>query len=132
MSTDHEYVPFRRPETTLQEEFWRHMSSVVTRAALGHFVDNVWGLSITTDLETECVNAYLWFESEPTHLDRFEMAEFAFEFDDYSGGVEFNLHWLKVTRQEYGKLDHRMQWIYVKRHPERVLPDDFVESELRY
>lgn len=130
--SDHIYRPFRRPETTLAEEFWRHMSQVVTAAALGHFGDNVWGLSIATDIEDESVNAYLWLESEPTHLDRFEMAEFAFDFDDYSGGVAFHLHWLEVTRPDYGNIDRRMRWIYLKRHPETVLPDDFDERELRY
>ena len=133
MSGGYVFHPFQRPETSLSQEFSIHMGLAVVAASLGSFGDNLWGLAIATDLESESVDAYLWFESEPTLLDRDEMGEFASAFDNHSdGGVDLRLHWQVEPRIDHGPIERTLQWISLKRHPSEVLPDDFDERDLKY
>ncbi len=133
MSGGYVFHPFQRPESSLSQEFSMHMGLAVLNASLGSFGENLWGMAITTDLEAEAVNAYLWFESEPTLLDRDEMGEFASAFNNYSdGGADLNLHWRVQKQIDHGRIDQSLSWIYRRRSPAVVLPDDFDESDLKY
>ena len=133
MSGGFVFHPFRRPEISLAAEFTNYMSLVVSDASLGSFDDNLWGLAIAADVDTESVDAYLWFDTEPSSLDRDEMGELASAFDNFTdGAVALTVHWRVETRLDHGAIDHSLSWIHLRRSPLVELADDFDERDLKY
>ncbi len=126
-------LPFHRIELTAAQEFAVHARMTVMGAALNTFGANLWGLGITTELETATVDAYLFFGSEPTDLDRYEISEFVFAFDcDVDGPVFMRVHRTVILRGDYLPTPGSLRWIHLERHPSAELPDDVGFDELDY
>lgn len=125
--------PFERPDRTLEQEFANEMAMTVVGAALSVFGANLWGLGITTDFDSATVDAHLFFGSEPTDLDRYEISEFAFAFDcDTCGGARVRIHRTVMNRGDYAPKRGLLRWIHLERHPTAELPDDVGFDELDY
>lgn len=133
MTRSYEYHPFRRTEIPRSNEFANLMRLLICDASLGSFGSNLWGLAISADVEAESVEAYLWFDEEPSLLDRDEMGEFASAFDNYAdGAVALHVHWQVSPQSEHGAIDHSLDWAYLRRDPTFTLPDDFDEIDLKF
>lgn len=115
---------------TPEQDFAYRMFGVVCQSALGGFDENLWGLALTTELETETVDAYFFFSTEPTDLDRYELSEFAFMFDAI-GEVGLRIHRTVMARERL-EHDHGWRWCFLRRHRAVVLPDDAGFDELDY
>ena len=119
------------PALTSDREFANEMFSAVVQSALGGFDDNLWGLGLTTDFETETVDVYLFFSREPTDLDRYEISEFAFSFDAV-GETWLRIHRTVMARERFVPVRGGLRWCYLRRHPAAELPDDAGFDELDY
>ena len=116
---------------TPEQEFAYRMFGVVCHAALGGFDDNLWGLAVTTEYETETVDAYFFFFAEPTELDRYELSEFAFMFDAI-GEVGLRIHRTVMARERLGRDPAWWRWCFLRRYRGLTLPDDAGFDELDY
>jgi len=133
MADDHVFVPFERPDISIDQEFQNHMSMAVAQASLGKFTGNLWGLAVTTERSTETVDGYLWFAEEPTELDRYEMSEFEFSFTAITGGgVTLRIHRTVMDRGGFASGRTGLRWLYRQRHPSAELPDDVGADELDF
>lgn len=133
MVADVVFPPFEPPELSRAQAFADHMMAAVGDAALGAFDTNLWGLAVTTELATETVDAYLYFDSEPSDLDRFEISEFKFGFGAATGGsVELRIHRTVMDRGAFVPVFGASAWLLLRRHPGAGLPDDVGFDELDY
>lgn len=125
--------PFEKPDPPLEVEFANYMAMAVAQSVLNAFEPNLWGLGITTDLETEIVEAHFFFSSEPTDLDRYEISESVFSFGAATGGgVVMRVHRTVMDRGAYHPRFGELRWIHLERHPGAELPDDVGFDELDY
>lgn len=133
MVDDEVALPFHRIELTAAQEFAKHAVATAMGAALNTFGANLWGLGITIELETATVDAYLFFASAPSDLDRYEISEFLFAFDcDVDGPVAMRVHRTVMDRGDYLPTFGALRWIHLERHPSAELPDDVGFDELDY
>ncbi|MEZ5246256.1 MAG: hypothetical protein R2707_14235 [Acidimicrobiales bacterium] len=112
-------------------QFTTRMFLAVCEAALGAFDDNLWGIAFTTEFETETVDLHLFFEVEPTDLDRYEISEFAFAFDAI-GEVGLRIHRTVMAAERFVPDHGPLIWCFRRRHPAAELPDDVGFEELDY
>ncbi len=133
MSMDADFPPFEFPDLSPEHAFEDYQCLMVAEALRGGFAKNLWAVGLVTDLATLTVDCYMWFDTEPTWLDRDEMAEFVFGFGALQPtDVLLVLHWMAVSHDEADMRDRAYRIIYKQRHPDRRLPHDFVESDLVY
>jgi len=125
------FAPFEKPELTLAQEFENHMAMAVAESCLGSFTGDLWGMAITTDLESETVDCHLWFGVDPTVHDRYEMSYWVSSFGAATGGgIGLNLHRTVMSRSDYSRVDTSMRWLYLQRNPTHALPDDMAPDDL--
>lgn len=130
---DHEFPPFEPQPLTRAQAFAAEMCDAVADAALDGFGSNLWGLAMTSDVETETVHAYLFFDEEPDELDRYEISEFRFSFFAATGGgIALETHRTTMDRDRYRLRFGEMRWCHRRRRADAVLPDDVGFDELDY
>lgn len=133
MSIHAEFPPYEMPDLPPEKVFENIMCLDVAGAMGGSFGKNLWAVGITTDFATLTVDCYMWFDSEPSWLDRDEMAEFVFAFGALQPtDVLLVIHWMTISYEHAELRDRPYRWIYRQRNPDRRLPHDFVESDLVY
>ena len=107
------------------------MFLAVSRSALGGFGESLWGVAFTTEFETETVDLHLFFDTEPTDLDRYEISELALSFDAV-GEVGLRIHRTVMERERLAPDTGPLVWCFLRRHPGAELPDDVGFEELDY
>jgi hypothetical protein len=112
-------------------QFTARMFTAVSQSALGGFDENLWGIAFTTEFETETVDLHLFFHSEPTDLDRYEISELAFAFDAV-GEVGLRIHRTVMAREGFTPEPGPLIWCFLLRHPAAAIPDDVGVEELDY
>lgn len=124
---------FEKPDLPMRLEFENHMLMAAAEASIGGFAENLWGFGVTTDLATETVDAHLFFGSEPTDQDRFEISEFKFSFGAATGGgIELRIHRTVMNRAAYRPVFGELRWVHLRRDPVVRMPDDVGFDELDY
>ena len=113
------------------QEFANRMFLAVSQSALGGFGESLWGVAFTTEFETETVDLHLFFDTEPTDLDRYEISELALSFDAV-GEVGLRLHRTVMARERLAPDTGPLVWCFLRRHPDAELPDDVGFEELDY
>jgi hypothetical protein len=113
------------------QQFTARMFTAVSQSALGGFDENLWGIAFTTEFETETVDLHLFFEAEPTDLDRYEISELAFAFDAI-GEVGLRIHRTVMAQEGFIPDPGPLIWCFLRRHPAAELPDDVGFEELDY
>jgi hypothetical protein len=121
----------RADRVSRAEDFANRMFLAVSQSALGGFGENLWGVGFTTEDETETVDLHLFFDTEPTDLDRYEISELALSFDAI-GEVGLRVHRTVMARERLAHDTGPLIWCFLRRHRGAELPDDVGFDELDY